>query len=581
MDTAAGDLADAAATLRRRWRLIAACAAGGLLPAVAALLLVPESYTSTTSVHVRPTGIPELTGERSGRTNGEVNLDTEAQIVGSAEVSAAVADRLGPGAEPAELSRAVEVTVPPNSSVLQISFTGARPSSARRASAAFADAYLDYRTEQVDRRIGDTLDSLKDQADSRHAELARLSRRSETGAAVPQGRITAVQTEITELNKQIHPLSALRESVVPGQVITAATTPEAPTSPVAALWPATGGALGLAAGLAAAFAADRRGHRLHTARGIERATGLPVLLGLQTGGRSARNTAAAPVAQRANRAALELAAGIARTRGHGAAGGAVVLVAGISRGSAAAPAATELAAALGRTGSDVLLVRADPAAAASGAGDHGAGAAAADPEPATQPAGLADILLAGADPAELITRSTAVPRLRILGCGTADPADAVQGPAMERLVQRLRPTADYVVIAAAPTNERADACALARSADTAVLVVDPGATRADDLRTAVETFAALGTQVAGTITAAAPTTAARHTTAPATGQQTGTPAAAPDTVGDAGTATSPAADTCAARGAATGTNTGSDTGPTADTGAGAAQHGGSDLTFQR
>ncbi|MFD0773921.1 YveK family protein, partial [Streptomonospora algeriensis] len=277
MDTSAGgDLTDVAATLRRRWRAVAACTAAGLMLAAAALLLVPRTYTSTAAVHVRPTGIPEITGERSGRTNGEVNLDTEAQIVQSAEVSAAVAERLGSGADPVELRRRVEVSVPPNSSVLQISYPGSDPQSARRASAAFADAYLGYRKDRVDRQIGDILSSLQDEVDTRYTELERIAR-GDGGAALQQGRITAVQNEIAELNKEIHPLTALRSSVAPARIITPANTPEEASSPVPVLWLAAGGVLGLTAGLAAAFGADRRDHRLHTVRETERAAGVPVL----------------------------------------------------------------------------------------------------------------------------------------------------------------------------------------------------------------------------------------------------------------------------------------------------------------
>ncbi|WP_052809245.1 Wzz/FepE/Etk N-terminal domain-containing protein [Streptomonospora alba] len=484
MDTSAGgDLTDVAATVRRRWRVVAACAAAGLVLAALALLVVPPTYTSTTAVHVRPTGVPEITGEQSGRTVGDVNLDTEAQIVRSAEVSAAAAERLGSGADPAELRRRVEVTVPPNSSVLQISYPGSDRRSARRASAAFADAYLEYREDQIDRQVGDILSSLRDEVDARYTELDRIPDEDGDGA-LRQGRIAAVQDEIAELNKEIHPLTALRSSVVPARIITPATTPEEATSPVPVLWLAAGGVLGLAAGLTAAFGADRRDRRLHTVRDAERAAGVPVLLRTQRS-ESADGAEPAREAQQANRAALSLVSGIGDL-GAQRRSGAVVLVPGVSRGGASATAATVLAAALARVGADVLLVRADPASA--GAADG---------------AGLADALLGGADPAELERRTASAPGLRILDYGGADAADMLQRPAMSGLLDRLRTQADYVVVATAPTGERADACALARGADAVVPVIELGATRIEDLASALAAFAAVDATVPGTVAAPA------------------------------------------------------------------------------
>lgn len=485
MDTSAGgDLTDVAATVRRRWRMVAACAAAGLVLAALALLVVPPTYTSTTAVHVRPTGIPEITGEQSGRTGGDVNLDTEAQIVRSAEVSAAAAKRLDSGADPAELRRRVEVTVPPNSSVLQISYPGPDRRSARRASAAFADAYLGYREDQIDRQVGDILSSLRDEVDARYAELDRIPDEDGDGA-LRQGRIAAVQDEIAELKKEIHPLTALRSSVVPARIITPATTPEEATSPVPVLWLAAGGVLGLAAGLTAAFGADRRDRRLHTVRDAERAAGVPVLLRTQRL-ESADGAEPAREAQQANRAALSLVSGIGDL-GAQRRSGAVVLVPGVSRSEASGTAATVLAAALARVGADVLLVRADPASA--GAADC---------------AGLADALLGGADPAELERRTASAPGLRILDYGGADAADILQRPAMSGLLDRLRTQADYVVVATAPTGERADACALARGADAVVPVVELGTTRAEDLDSALAAFAAVDATVPGTVAAPAP-----------------------------------------------------------------------------
>ncbi|MDA0564438.1 chain length determinant family protein [Streptomonospora sp. S1-112] len=523
MDTAAGpDLKDVAATLRRRWRLVVAFVVGGLLLAALALLVAPRTYTATTAVHVRPSGIPEVTGEQSGRTNGEINLDTEAQIVSSARVADDAAGRLG-GVDPVELRRQVEVSVPPNSSVLEIAFSASTPDAARDGSAAFADAYLDYRAAQVQNQIGDRVAALQSEIDSRYAELDELASAADTGGT-QQARVTAVQNEIAQLSTDVAPLNTLRASVEPAEVISPAVAPRSAESPMPLLWLAAGAALGLAAGVAAAYRADRGAGRLHTARDIARTTGLPTLLDLSDSRRAVRtgptgragSTPAAPgsgrtghvetienahpalydgpAAQRANEVAHALSARLFPADRQE---GAVVLVAGVSPGRAATTAAVGVAAALARIGADVLLVCADPA----------------DREPAHHlglPAdqrGLAEVLAEGADPARLEQQASAVPGLRVLRYGEAEAVHLLQRPDMVGLLGRLRHHARFVVVAAAPTSERADAHAWASSADLVLPAVDLGRTRAEDLRDTVDALGSLGGVVAGAI--AVPSPAAR------------------------------------------------------------------------
>ncbi|MBX9386731.1 Wzz/FepE/Etk N-terminal domain-containing protein [Streptomonospora nanhaiensis] len=515
MDTAAGpDLKDVAATLRRRWRLVAAFVVGGLLLAALALLVAPRTYTATTAVHVRPSGIPEITGERSGRTNGEINLDTEAQIVSSARIADDAAARLG-GADPVDLRDQVSVSVPPNSSVLEIAFSAGTPDTAREGSAAFADAYLDYRAALVKDQIGDRVAALESEIDSRYAELDDLSAAADTGGT-QQARVTAVQNEIAQLSTDVAPLKTLSASIEPAEVISPAVPPRSAESPMPLVWLAAGAALGLAAGVAAAYRADRGAGRLHTARDIARTTGLPTLLDLseprravRTGptGRAGATPAApgsgrtghvetienahpalydGPAAQRANEVAHALSA---RLSPADRPEGAVVLVAGVSPGRAATTAAVGVAAALARIGADVLLVCADPA----------------DREPAHHlglPAdqrGLAEVLAEGADPARLEQHATAVPGLRVLRYGEADAAHLLQRPDMVGLLGRLRHQARFVVVAAAPTSERADAHAWASSADLVLPAVELGRTRSADLRDMVDALGSLGGVVAGAV----------------------------------------------------------------------------------
>ncbi|WP_017626814.1 YveK family protein [Nocardiopsis chromatogenes] len=263
METSAAgpDLRDCAQTLRRRWKTVAAATAAGLAIAGAGLALAPRTYTATTAVQVRPTGVAELTGELSGRTNGEVNLDTEAQVATSARVASAANRQLG-GEDPAEMRERVEVEVPPNSSVLEISYSASSPEAARDGATAFSDAYLADRSARVGELIDARIGALDEQTEARTEEMEELAEAAAKGGAAKraraEARLEAVQSEISDLNAETGPLTAAKASLIPGQVLTPAALPDAPSSPQPVLWLAGGGMLGLAVGAGAAFALERR-----------------------------------------------------------------------------------------------------------------------------------------------------------------------------------------------------------------------------------------------------------------------------------------------------------------------------------
>src|ERR1041384_5078065 len=69
--------------LRRHWWIIALFTAIGLAGALALVRTQPKVYEATTNVLVTPTS-NQAANAAGGRTNGVINLDTEAQLVTSA-----------------------------------------------------------------------------------------------------------------------------------------------------------------------------------------------------------------------------------------------------------------------------------------------------------------------------------------------------------------------------------------------------------------------------------------------------------------------------------------------------------------
>ncbi|WP_150251849.1 lipopolysaccharide biosynthesis protein [Nocardiopsis deserti] len=536
------ELREYTALLRRRRRFVGAGVLGGLALAAAAVIGLPAAYTSVSAVQVQPSGMAEFTGERSGRLAGDVNLDTEAQVLLSDRVSSAVAESLGAGGGTApsveDLRERVDVSVPPNSSVLEISYSAGSPEAARAGTQAYADAYLELRRERIDGLIDSHLEALRGEQEARYEALAEAAGESADPGA--DARVEALRAEITELGNGISPLSALAETVEPGRVITPAGLPERASSPLPALWLVGGAALGLLAGLLAAVVRDRLDPGLHDAEETGRIGAVPVLLDLsERVGRGQRSPGLLPDGDRRGQRVNEFAhlvrarlaagpvpaaadrpsegAGLTRTgsggtgvtdragRSAGAGGaegevglaellegeeavlGRVLLVTATTPGRAGTATAVNLAASLARTGSETLLVCTDPRTDTVG-----------ELLGLPEGPGLAEALLEGEDPADLEVRPDLVPRLRVLRYGSPGLDAPVQGTAMPELVRLLRAGAEYVVVAVAPVSERADAHALAGSADLMLPVVELGRTRRAELRGLLVLADRFGVPVPGT-----------------------------------------------------------------------------------
>ena len=490
------ELKEYTALLRRRRRLVCVGVLGGLVLATAGALAVPSTYVSVASVQVHPTEMAEFTGEQSGRLTGEVNLDSEAQIVLSERVTGTTAEELPGSLTSEDVRENAEVTVPPNSNILELSYSAGSPELAREGADSLAEAYLAQRETQAHTLIEGRLEALRAEQQDRYDELAE-STGAAPGVAGTDADAEALRQEIADIGNGITPLSALRETVSPGQVITPASLPESPSSPILALWVVAGAALGLLVGLLAAVIRDRMDPRLRDVEETERIAALPVLLDLSaTGKRSGRSPGllddTTQAGQRVNEFAHLVRARTAETDGptedREPAPGRVIVVTGTTPGRAGTAAAVNLAAALARGGADTLLVCADPRTES-----------AREFLELPDGPGLSDVLVDGEDPAALATHPAHTPRLRVLRHGSTGAVAPLQGGAAE-LVDLLRSRADFVVVSTASAGERADVHALAASADLLLPVVELGLSLRSDLTDLVTAGTRFGVTVPGSIT---------------------------------------------------------------------------------
>lgn len=429
---AARTLADYGTIVRRSWWLIV----GTVLAAVAAGLgytaVAEQVYQSTASVLVMPTAAD--TPVAGARTSGQVNLDTEAQLVKSTEVAEAAAEALG-AASVAELEEQVSVSVPPNTSVLEISFRAASPEAAREGTVAFSEAYLAHRRDAATSSIESAIAALEPSLD-------------DGGAAA------------REAEAQIEELEAEREAVVPGRVINQPTAPESPISPNPMFNLAAAVGAGLPLGLALAWARHRLARRVQYPGDLVERCELDVLGSVPKAVKFQRREvfgAYSPggrvFAQMRNVVASQLTGGQR-----------VVVVAGIAPGPAASVVAANLATTMARAGDRITAVAANPSTTVGLPELFGT-----EPVP-----GLSDVWSGRVDLSEATQPAPRQPSLSVVGPGAAARAAGPTSEAALETFTELAESGRFVVVDAPPLSCSADAQLLAGHADAVILAVQSG-----------------------------------------------------------------------------------------------------------
>ncbi|SDQ48656.1 YveK family protein [Thermostaphylospora chromogena] len=274
-----GNLGAYADLCKRRWLVFLLCLSAGFASGAALLWLIPPSYTATAEVLVVPTGVRDEVTPVTARFREPLNLDTQARIAQSAAVAHRAEAMLGsgPDTEPAS----IEVTVPPNSSILSISATAASPRLAAAQAQAYAEAYLAHRAQEarrdLDLQIRAVAARIRQVSAELNASLAALP-----GMAKGSAEYAMALRRQRVMTRQIHDLTLKHDAlktvtVGSGSVITNAVPPSAPSTPRLPLYLGSGVMLGLLAGAVGAVARDRLDTRLRSSRDVERLTGTTVL----------------------------------------------------------------------------------------------------------------------------------------------------------------------------------------------------------------------------------------------------------------------------------------------------------------
>ncbi|MBM6402707.1 hypothetical protein JQN72_00415 [Phycicoccus sp. CSK15P-2] len=485
------EVADYAAVVRRRWRAILLGVAVGVLSAVVAVLVLPKTYTSTVSVQVQSVG--EDGAVQNGRTSSALNLDTEAQIVRSTAVAQLALEQLGPGVDDSSRSLAqhVSVTVPPNTSVLNISYNATSPRAARDGAQEFGEAYLTNRRDVADRRTSATRESIQKQADDAREQLTtvvdRLNKLPKDSPDIP---IVSSQRDllISQIGRLESELLQLRTATVnPGDIITEAQLPSTPSTPNVPILTVSGLVGGLVLGLMLAFGLDRADKRVRGRRDLER-LGLDALVERVDVGRPGELWAAGSGAR--NTETLRQLRNGLLPQLHSEEG--EVLVAGVSDDDTGSAVSFHLAEALARSGVDVVYVCANPFHSVIGEELVAAG----------RP-GLAELVRTEATAAQVAVPVPGIENLRVVTQGSSPSLslELLQTRRTREAFAALAASTQVLVIDVAPTAVNADAQSLAALGYGVLLVTTAESSQRQEVVDALDQLSHVSAVVLGAVVA--------------------------------------------------------------------------------
>ncbi len=519
-DSTSYELSDYARMVWRSWWVAVVCTLIGGVGGLGLAIARDQVYKSSAAVQLQH--VEQDENSTVGRTSGDINVDTEAQIVKSSVVLSKALELLKnhSGDAKTELDREADlaghlsVTVPSNTTVLVITCSAGSGPAAQECAHSVATAYVTNRQATAEAAVKTQVDYLDHQIADIQAQLQRL-----TGQAAPLPSNSAdrayIQVQIDGLKNNLNDLNTKKNNLTNtavngGNILVDADRPLYPASPNGRLYLAVGLGLGLIVGLIAAIARERLDKRVRRGEDVPRRTDVPLLAELP-----------AKVPVRADEVFATYGTGgrmFSRLRNEVVASvrsdHRVVVITGASRGQVSTVVAGNLATAFARAGSDAILVCAnmeDGNSVTSMLGVNGV-------------PGLADVLAGRARLAETIQQAARLPGLRVVAPGgVATAAGLLQSEAMRTVINELRGMCDYVILEAPSTSVSADAQSLAGLADAAIVVVETERSELIEVADAAEQLHRIGTPVIGAVvlprlrrgTAAGRPTTGPHIPAPA------------------------------------------------------------------
>jgi polysaccharide biosynthesis transport protein len=418
-------------------------------------------------------------GQQVGRPAGELSdrtIQSQIRVVTSGPVLELAGVETGPGT-----SLSVSATADAGSNVIEVQVTGPDPERAASAANAVVEAYTQLRLDEARTRLVRAEVELQRAVDDLSERIAELPEDDPLREALADQ-----YAELVVSRDRLLVESALTGSVV---VVRPAEVPESSDG----LSPAGIVALSLLAGLllgaSVAWLLELSMRRVRTVSEAEDATGCDVVALVPRDRAIRRGVVSALRPELAVTDSLrELGVHLTRT---GDLHGGVIVFCGATPGAGATTMVANSAVLLAKGGRRVAVID----AASRAPRCHDVFGTALAP-------GLDEAV---ADPDQFDSmRSCFVvddAEVRLLSAGSPDsrPTELLAQPNFARLVDNVRKQFDFVLIDTSAVAAAADAFMAGSVADAAVLVVQPGTLRPDELRRTVERLELAGVEVSGLV----------------------------------------------------------------------------------
>jgi uncharacterized protein involved in exopolysaccharide biosynthesis len=194
--------------LRRRWWIVLVVAIIGLVLAAGYVKEAHKVYTASALVFVNATAA-NTSSVTAGRTTGGVDMDSQAQLVQSTTVVAAVKALLSSPLTDAQLAKKVTVTVPANSQVLQIGCDASTGDLAAACANDFAKEFISTQTTAAVSDLKNQVSTLQKQVTALGQSAATLSARI---SALPPNSSTRA-TDVVNLRSDNSQAASLSHQV--------------------------------------------------------------------------------------------------------------------------------------------------------------------------------------------------------------------------------------------------------------------------------------------------------------------------------------------------------------------------------
>jgi capsular exopolysaccharide synthesis family protein len=477
---------------RHKWTILLVTAVAVLAALIFSFQQTPI-YASTAKIAVTPPTVNQTLDNVPITTL--VNMETEREIAASVSVAEIVDTELETPFTPDELLEELDVGVPTNSQILEITYSHPDPIVAQQIAQAFADGYLEFKSDEARRDYtrlrSDILGDIEEiQANLQEAQAAfETAEEGSDESFRAQTNIAVYRDQITSLRTQLGPLSVI--DIDPGLVFQDADLPEEPASPNHYVNGGLALFVGLALGVGLAFLRERLDDRLQGREDLEEAIGAPTLAIVPAvEGWRKRDHAELSALTTPKGTAAEAYRTLRTNVLFMAKDGDIktIAVTSPSMDEGKSTTAANLAVSLAQADKRVMVVSGDLR------------------KPRlhrfyglNNDIGVTSVLLGRAALSDAVQRPLGVRSLRVIASGPVptNPSELLVSERMDAFLDQLREVADFVVLDTPPVLAVADALILAPKVDAVVIVADAAATTRGAVRHLREQLAQVGGNVVG------------------------------------------------------------------------------------